>query len=242
MWAREGGRERGAGGIWWRALRFLFQQGAIQTLIFSHTWCFLWLGTPDAVHQWGNQRYQAGWRFTERSSTYCLTPTLNIHPHRQIIGRLLDHPSPRAAGVQPVIQLHDIFGAYVDAIPNIVFPFITFRSGWTHQRRAIFCCESTVAARFRGLAESADILGYISRWAKRGCEIVTRENTCMREMERDGQRQNKRGVKCLTYLVASLAMAAKQREVGACRAVFWSVIVQTFWMYPWATHLARKGQ
>ena len=62
---------------------------------------FLWQRTPDAAHQLGNQRYQAGWRFTERSSAYCLTATLNIHPHRQIICCLLNHPSIAGlAGIQ----------------------------------------------------------------------------------------------------------------------------------------------
>lgn len=84
---------------------FCFSWGAIKTLIFNHTWCFffffLWQQTPDAAHQLGNQRYQAGWRFTERSSAYCLTATLNIHPHRQIICCLLNHPSIAGlAGIQ----------------------------------------------------------------------------------------------------------------------------------------------
>lgn len=39
------------------------------------------------------------------------------------------------------------------------------------------------------------------------------------------------------YLVASLAVAAKQRKVGTCGAVLRSIVVQTLGVYPWATHL-----
>ena len=73
--------------------------GAIQTLIFSHTWCFL-CGWGHMMRQWGNQRYQAGRGFSERSSAYCLTPTLNIHHHRQVICCLRNHPSLQLAAVQ----------------------------------------------------------------------------------------------------------------------------------------------
>lgn len=40
------------------------------------------------------------------------------------------------------------------------------------------------------------------------------------------------------YLVASLAVAAKQRKVGTCGTVLWGVVVQTLGVYPRATHLA----
>lgn len=128
-------------------------------------------------------------------------------------------------------------GIYMRAIPNLLFPFITFKSCWTSQQSTIFWCESTVAALLRGSAESVDILRYISHWAEIGCEIATRKNTCMRERHRDGERQNKQGVKCLTYLVAPLAMAAEQREMCPGGTVLWSVVVQTLWLDPWATHL-----
>lgn len=39
-------------------------------------------------------------------------------------------------------------------------------------------------------------------------------------------------VKCLMYLVASLAVAAKQRKVGTCGTVLWSVVVQTLGVNP----------
>lgn len=42
------------------------------------------------------------------------------------------------------------------------------------------------------------------------------------------------------YLVASLAVAAKQREVGTCGAVLWSVVVQTFGVNPQAPYLAAE--
>lgn len=164
-WSSCGARERGRR---WMALRFLFQTRAIHTLIFTHTWCFMWLGTPDAVHQWGNQRNQAGWRFDERS----LPQTLNIHHHGQIICCLLRHPSLKLAGVQLKTTRDSIvrsFGGICGCNSQLHLPFITLKSDRRYQQREFLWCESTVAAHFRGLTEIADILRYASHLAKRGC-------------------------------------------------------------------------
>lgn len=144
---RGGGQKRSGEG----PSGFCLSWGAIKTLIFTHTWCFFCDG-GHLMHQLGNQRYQAGWRFTERSSAYCLTATLNIHPHRQIICCLLNHPSwswqafSLKTTSDSTVRYVWVYG---DTMPKSLFPFITFKSGWTHQQRAIFWCESTVAARFR---------------------------------------------------------------------------------------------
>lgn len=49
---------------------------------------------------------------------------------------------------------------------------------------------------------------------------------CTREREREMEK-DRITVKFLMYLVASLAVAAKQRKVCTCGTVLWSVVVQT---------------
>lgn len=44
------------------------------------------------------------------------------------------------------------------------------------------------------------------------------------------------------YLIASLAVAAKQRKVGTCGVILWSIVIQTLWMNPWAPYLSEGEQ
>lgn len=175
-----------------RDLGFLFHKGAIQTLILGNTWCFLWLGTPDAM-QW----YQLGWSSRGRGAAFCLTATLNIHPQRQIICWLLNYLMKLSEN--QIKCMHELIAeffwlVFVNAIPA------EFNS--------------------RGPAGST-------------------HHPLVQDHERGGE-QWIRGLNMLkffTHLIASLAMAAKQWKVGTCGVVLWSIIIKTFWLYPWATYL-----
>lgn len=44
----------------------------------------------------------------------------------------------------------------------------------------------------------------------------------------------------IRYLVASLAVAAKERKMGSCGTVLWNVVIQAFRIDPQVPHLFKR--